>query len=215
MLVNITMLTFGRPRLLEQALRTLKENTNPNLYSLSTFDDGARLGTGKARNEVIKLAERGGRGDYLYLSDLDVAFFPKWLPALVECYEYAREQHNVIALGAYNHPYNGPFEKHPFYSTHLGCTLEIGFVYALATQSWLWRWEDWLKYGPFPATAPGHVCQSEDWVMSQRIRNDGKQVASVYPPLICSTGITNSFGEHIPGYEIVALEPHPEGVIVE
>lgn len=238
MVTNITMLVRDRSMLTKQAIESLYANTPRDLFNLTVLDDasqyGARWvlddlrlyntviirneeskGTGVARNQVIEEARisslPGWHGDYLYLSDNDVYFYPKWLQALIECYEYAREQHGVIALGAYNHPYNGPFEKHPFYSTHLGYTVEIGLVYALATQSWLWQWEDWDKYGSFKATTPGRVCDSEDWEMSQRIRNDGKQVASVYPPLLVNCGRTNSFGQPIPGAELI---PDVEGVLV-
>src|SRR5229473_6088930 len=76
---NITMLSFGRPRLLEQAVRTLQQHTPPKSYRLTMFNDEAKLGTGAARNEVIRLAEKEeGRLDYLYLSDLDVAFTEGW-----------------------------------------------------------------------------------------------------------------------------------------
>lgn len=214
MTVNIAILSFGRPRLFAQALRTLKKHTDESLYTLTTYNDGAKLGTGAARNEVIRLASEQGRGEYLYLSDLDVAFRPKWLETLVECYEFARESYGVIALGAYNHPYNPPYCHYPFYSTVMGKTIEVGPVQALATQSWLWRWEDWDKYGPFKATPPGKVRQSEDWEMSQKIRGEGNLVATMVPPLIVNASLTDSFGEDVPGKDLLE-KAKVEGVLYE
>jgi hypothetical protein len=74
------------------------------------------------------------------------------------------------------------------------------------------EWSTWDKYGKFNDTPPGVVRFSEDWEYSQRIRKDGFKVATVLPPLIYPTGVTDSFGKVTPGSE---LFPRPEGVIVE
>lgn len=239
-MTNICVLTYNRPKLTEQCLRTLASTTKCPDERITIVDDCStdrwvpeellsqyadsilkmwpilneeNLGTGLSRNKSIRESEsRWGRGDYLYLSDSDVFFLPKWLPTLIECYEWARATHNVVALGAYAHPFLKPRQSWPFFSDVLGRTLQIGELDALPTQSWLWRWEDWDKYGPFCATPAGKVCQSEDVDMSNRIKADGGKVAAIYPGLVVNCGVTNSFAERIPGYDEVMREYLPKGV---
>jgi GT2 family glycosyltransferase len=236
MLTNITMLVHNRPALTRQALDSLYRSTKADSIYLTVLDDASdpemrevleneckyfprhtivpndvSRGTGAARNQVITAAMEWGCGDYLYLSDNDVCFTPHWLEALIEAYEYARAELGFVALGAYNHPYNQPHRKWPFYSTHLGRVIEIGQNHALALQSWLWRWEDWERFGPFDQTPPGRVRMSEDFAVSQKIAAAGYKVGSIYPPLIYNTGVTDSFSEPIPGAELIE---RPEGVLV-
>jgi len=188
------------------------------------------LGTGKARNHVINKARSHscGHGDLLYLSDNDIFAKPGWLETLVECYQHAKSL-GYVALGAYAHPYSQPFRSIPFYTTtrrRIVATSKeilhheppvtrrniIGQLHALPLQSWLWSWEDWDRFGPFVETPVGVVCGSEDVEMCQRITKAGGKVGAVYPPLIVNTGRTNSFGNPIPGAELI---PDVEGVIVE
>lgn len=211
--VNFTMLTYGRPELTRQSLDSLEENTPKDLYNKATFCSN-ECGTGQARNLVIGMSKNGlERGEYLYLSDNDVCFLPRWLETLIECYEWARETHGVIAMGAYCHPYMQPYQKLPFYSTHAGRTLQIGLVHALPLQSWLWKWEDWDRFGPFDQTPVGRVRMSEDVAVSNKIKEAGGKVAAIYPPLIVNCGVTDSFGQPIPGADVVMQEHLPEGVI--
>jgi hypothetical protein len=209
MTTNITMLTYGRPRLVHQALDSLYKNTPIGSYQLTTFDDDAKMGTGPARNKVIEMVSH--REDYLYLSDCDVYFKARWLEALIECYKCAKKEHGVLAIGGYVHPYNQPVTRWPFFCEAVG-GVDICELYALSFQSWLMTWDVWDKYGKFCDTPPGKVRQSEDWNYSQRIRNDGFKVASILPPLIWNTGITDSFGVPLPGAELIE---RPKGVIVE
>lgn len=210
MTVNVTMLTYGRPRLTQQALVSLSQNTNPHHYSVTLFNDEGKLGTGNARNRVISRTR--DQGHYLYLSDNDVYFKPHWLEALIECYEYANKIKNVLVIGAYGHPYNQPVERWPFFCKALNAQIEVCEVYAVSTQSWLMTWETWRRYGYFNETPPGAVRMSEDWEYCQRIRNDGFKVATVLPPLIYTTGLTDTHGKLVLGSELIEK---PEGVIVE
>ena len=209
MTVNITMLTYGRPRLTQQAKESLWANTRR--FGFTTFNDEAKLGTGSARNKVIEMASTH-RLEYLYLSDNDVAFKPHWLEALIECYDWAKFNYNVLAIGAYVHPYNQPVERWPYFCQALGAKLDICELYALSFQSWLMTWEVWDKYGKCNDSPPGMVRMGEDWEYSQRIRKDGGKVASILPPLIYNCGMTDSFGVAVPGLENIE---RPEGVIVE
>ncbi len=225
-MTNITMLVANRPQLTRQALDSigdLSEATiairdagmNEEVGSIVEtwcalrehtvpFYSPEPLGTGPARNEVIKASEDSfGRGDYLYLSDDDVCFLrPDWLAALIRAYEKAWGQ-GFGALGAYNHPFNQP----------VSWWGDVYEVYALATQSMLMRWEVWDEFGPFCQTPAGKVCQSEDVDFSNRVRAKGYKVGVIAPPLLVNCGITNSFGEKIVGWELVKAQA-PEGVLV-
>ena len=113
-MTNVVMLAKNRDRLTYQAVKSLKDNTDPAMYTLTLVDDGgddplsdqliewfqwhgeeaqpnwvtvritpSKGIVGLARNIGIAFSEQyWGRGDWLYLSDNDVAFFPDWLPLM-------------------------------------------------------------------------------------------------------------------------------------
>ncbi len=226
-MINFTMLIRNRAVLTKQALQSLISNTHDGVTMSVLLDDrsdeplaswlkdcgGDRndtpMGTGMLRNLTVKLSEeRHGRGEYLYLSDNDVYFTQGWLTKLVSCYELAWS-HGIRALGAYNHPFNQPLMELRFTNG-----MNVHTVNHLASQSMLMRWEVWDQFGPFIDTPVDKVCQSEDVVFSNKIREAGFKVGVVSPALIVNTGITNSFGEHIPGWEMVRAAC-PTGVICE
>jgi len=151
----------------------------------------------------VQAAGFTGRGNYLYLSDNDVFFPPGWLEKLIEHYEYAWT-YGYRVLGAYNHPFNQPVSR-------IDGVYEVNH---LASQSMLMKWEVWDQFGPFVETPVDKVCQSEDVAFSNKIREAGYKVGVVSPWLVVNTGITNSFGEHIPGWELVKSQA-PPGVICE
>jgi GT2 family glycosyltransferase len=233
-MTNITMLAATRPRLLKQALDSIGDLSDATVYirdagmnrevkgiALQWAQDryNARvfasntpaLGTGPARNTVIDATDfHFGRGDYLYLSDDDVYFLqPNWLSILSAAYDQAWE-HGFRVLAAYGHPFNRPIAP----STRLECRWNVEEVYAVATQSMLMRWETFDEFGPFCYTPAGKVCQSEDVDFSNRIRAAGYKVGVISPALLVNTGISNSFGEHIPGWELVKSQC-PEGILCE
>ncbi len=231
-MTNFTLLARDRFVLTKQALDSLTQAGTEGM-TITILDDrsdqptrdlletyGALrnikpIGTGQARNIVIAASEQYyGRGDYLYLSDNDVYFQPLWLPAMVRVYEFA-ERYGFKVIGAYNHPFHHPVFTLPVQHPLLGGQLLlIHEVNALATQSMLMRWEVWDKYGPFCQTPVDKVCQSEDVDFTNKIRADGGKLGVVSPALVVNCGITNSFGEHIPGWEMVKRQA-PAGVIVE
>jgi hypothetical protein len=232
-MTNITMLAATRPRLLKQALASIGDLSNATVtirdadmndevgdiieyWSLPRvktipFQQCRPMGTGPARNETILKSERLlGRGDYLYLSDDDVYFLQHdWLKILTAAYDEAREQ-GFRVLGAYGHPFNRPCAP----AIRLSTRWNIEEVYAVATQSMLMDWETWDEFGPFCDTPAGKVCQSEDVDFCNRVRAAGYKVGVISPALLVNTGITNSFGEHIPGWELVK-SMCPENVICE
>jgi len=223
-MTNFTMLARDRKKLLRQALcglvgtdtnvTILDDRSAEDVQILLSFWDGqydshvirneAPMGTGPLRNLVVAENEkRFGRGDYLYLSDSDVAFLPGWLDKLIAAYEYAWS-YGYRVLGGYNHPFHQPVSR-------------IDGVYqvnALASQSMLMRWEVWDSFGPFVQTPVDKVCQSEDVDFSNRITAAGYKVGVIDPAVVVNTGITNSFGEKIPGWEMVKAAC-PKGVICE
>lgn len=223
------MMVRDRPRLTKQALKSLHasryEDARVTILDDRSLDEtqtwllnwgdacGADLlrndrlmGTGELRNLVIGSVRE--QGEFLYLSDNDVFFKQGWLETLIRCYEFA-EKEGFRVLGAYNHPFH-----HPTSTRYTQDAYAINEVNALALQSMLMRWETWDKYGPFCETPVDKVCQSEDVDFTNRLKADGGRIGVVSPALIVSTGITNTFGEHIPGWELVKAQC-PEGVICE
>lgn len=225
-MTNVTMLTSRRPRLLRQALESLGPTQDMTVTVLADNasdetvqvlkDSGVNYyvhheskGTGIARNTVIKMSElQYGRGEWLYLSDDDVKFHPGWHGTLVTAYEAAWD-HGFRVLGAYNHPYHLAVTKQALWGGW-----EVHEVHALALQSMIMRWEVWDTFGPFIETPPGAVCQGEDGAFSVKIKEAGFRVGVVSPALLVNCGVTNSFGQPIPGAEHVRAQA-PAGVVVE
>lgn len=227
-MTNIVMLVRNRPRLTKQALDSLRPTRDRAVTVLDDRSDAETvavlsaerqrllhivrnetpMGTGELRNLSVRANEEWfGRYDYLYLSDNDVLFLPGWLNSLIMCYEIAWH-HGYRVIGAYNHPFHQHGER-------INCVdRDVFKVNALATQSMLMRWEVWDKYGPFCQTPIDKVCQSEDVDFCNRITADGFKVGVVSPNLVVSTGITNTFGEKIPGWELVKAQC-PGGIICE
>jgi GT2 family glycosyltransferase len=234
-MTNFTMLVHNRPQLTKQALDSVGNSCSLTVLMdkadhetadvVNAFAEGGinraaaysdkDLGTGKLRNQVISCSEElFHRGDYLYLSDNDVFFYPHWLEALIANYEMAWK-HGFKVIGAYNHPYHQPVGDAICGDSGMpGYTCIVREVQALALQSMIMKWEVWDKYGPFNETPVGRVCMGEDIAFTNKIRADGYKIGVVDPPLLVNTGITNSFGEKIPGWELVKAQC-PEGVICE
>lgn len=234
-MVNITILCATRLRLLKQTLDSIGDlsNATVTIRDCAMSEDVGRLveqwcddrinntgllwdnrpmGTGPSRNLVIRKSEEYfGRGEFLYIGDDDTYFLrPDWLSVLVDAYRTAKE-YGYKAIAAYNHPYNGPIQGEPW----VRCgEVSVYPVYAIASQSMLMSWDVWEEFGPFCDTPAGKVCQSEDVAFSNKIREAGYKVGVISPALLVNTGITNSFGEKIPGWEAVLREA-PEGVVVE
>ena len=228
--VNFTMLARDRFRLTQQSLRSLGEQRWVTIMddrsepltrdylrywgaltnSFVARNDEAK-GTGPLRNDVIRISEAAfGRGAYLVLSDNDTYFNPRFLEIMHSAYKKAREC-GFLVLGGYNHPFNRAIDNSP--RVQVGET-EVYPVHVLATQSMMMEWDVWDRFGPFCQTPIDRVCQSEDVEFSNRITAAGYKVGVVSPHLVYGTGITNTFGEKIPGWELVKAQC-PEGIICE
>jgi GT2 family glycosyltransferase len=171
-------------------------------------------GTGEARNEVIRMSEEEfGRDKYLYLSDNDVFFYPAFFEKMIPIFEYAKTLGFKILAG-YNHPYHLPIASYPVYGGGTHKIAEIKEVQAVALQSMLMDWETFDQCGPFEETPVGRVCAGEDVTFGNKIKAAGGKLGVVSPALAVNTGLTNSFGEKIPGWELVQKEI-PKGVFAE
>lgn len=191
------------------------EPTRGLLKEYAALRNDTPMGTGTLRNLSIHETEkRMGRGDYLCISDNDVYFYANWLLAMVRVYE-AVERFGFRVIGACNHPFHQPGFTvpviHPLLS---GQAIVVSEVSALASQSMMMKWETFDKFGPFCETPVDKVCQSEDVAFSNKVKEAGFKVGVVNPAFAVNCGITNSFGEHIPGWELVKSQA-PQGVIVE
>ena len=221
---NIVLSTCGRPVLLAQTLNTLLKNTRDGDYTLTIVEDGTedfqisdipntvllrimpRCGiTGRVRNLGIYFSEKHfGRGDYLYLSDNDVAFLPQWLETLIEYQHYGAE-YGVALVGGWNHPYMQPRRDDGFGVNIAGGRYTVMTHDAVSGASMLMRWETYDKYGPFDSWAPG-VGQSEDVALCQKIIADGNLVGSIYPRVVLNAGVTNTLGQLSPGADFMVEE---------
>lgn len=184
----------------------------PESSSFEVVRNEKEIGTGPLRNLAIEASEECfGRGEYLYLSDNDTVFLKGWLRTLVHCYEDVWSR-GFRLLGGCNHPFHQPLADRQFITNdplHI-----VNRVQALALQSQLMHWEVWDAFGPFVQTPVDRVCQSEDVAFANKLTEAGFKLGVVSPALIVNTGVTNSFGQKIPGWEAV-LQQAPPGVIVE
>lgn len=243
-MTNIVMLVHNRHRLTEQALSTLYKYTPRDQFNLTLVNDASsdfranrylelaamnantcllRIEkskgiTGQARNLGIYWARRFfGKGDWLYLSDNDVAFTEGWLEKLIAVAIEA-EPYGYKLMGGQVHPYHqaiteggsylaadkhGPKVYSPNYTGHV----------AIDGPSWLMRWPVWSKYGPLSMNAPG-VCQGEDGEFCDKIRADGGRLGVINPHVVIHCGLTNSHGKEGPGADIRRQSMVP-GVLYE
>ncbi len=224
-MVNIVLETNGsRPRLLEQTLRTLYENTPKDQFNLVMIFDGQepaspewmnpisyantsilRLDppcnvTGRLKNLGAYWSEKQfGRGEWLLFIDDDVAFLPGWLEKMIMVCS-SMNAFGGSLLGGCRHPYHGINLEH-----RVG---RFGWQQtdAVAGYSMLMRWETFDKYGPFDAHAKG-IAQSEDYAFARRIVDDGGKVGYIHPPVLYHTGVTNSSGQPATGAEKIERVP--------
>lgn len=231
-MLNIVMLVHNRPRLTQQALESLVENTR-GPFNLTIVDDGssietttlcvglalgrwhyvfnsAQLGPGPSRNIGIEASGlRFGKSGLLYLCDNDCWFSSGWDTALLEVWNSdLRRGMGFEAIGGYCHPYQQPISQIRATTEH-----SIAELQALGLFSWLMEWGTWDKYGPF-LPAPS-INGSEDWAFSQRIRLGSGRVGVVVPQLCVNCGATSSDGKPCPGALLLYQQKIPAGVVIE
>jgi hypothetical protein len=233
--LNVVMLVAGRTRLTNQAVRSLVEHTSVEFTLTVVLEPGYEwhmpfpllsncLGeqlldnplphcTGAARNAGVEAArEHFGTGDLLYLSDNDTWYAPGWDIALLKAHDAYGDQAKIIGGGC--HPFLQVRKSglHGWFQLN-GQPYGLHEREAISGYSWLLEWETWDRWGPLDAHAQG-VRQSEDFAMCQKVRKDGYVVASLLPEVVVHTGLTDSFGQKTPGWELME-KAIPEGVIAE
>ncbi len=217
-MTNIIMLCRDRLRLTEQALATLVANTSREEYTLTLVDDGSQdfraqrllrvwaethancalVRIEKSAHVLARAKNLGafwseqtfGRGEWLYLSDSDVAFTRDWLKLLSITAENS-EKDGFMLWGGQVHPFH---QAIPEDDSRCGMTEHV----MLDGPSWLMRWSTWDKVGPLRGNAPG-TCQGEDVDWCQRLTQIGGRIGVVRPHVVAHTGLTNTAGADAPG----------------
>lgn len=235
--ISVVMLVRDRLRLTRQALDSLTRNSRDSgrHINLLIVDDASRpitqkwldtwmvsheaqlirheesRGTGWARNIGVAAArELFGTDNLLYLSDNDVFFMPGWDDALLAMHYQFGNVFKIIGAGC--HPFLQPSATSPETSTGYRMTTRD----AVSGYSWLLDWDTWNRFGPLDAHALG-VRQSEDWAMCRKVVDAGYFVGSIVPEMVIHTGLTDTFGEHPPGWEIMrdTRDMRLKGIIYE
>jgi GT2 family glycosyltransferase len=233
---NIVMLVKDRPKLTNQALRSLYSNTDPSLYDLTIIDDGSQgpylpardfalLGrpenttmltitnskniTGQARNLGVYFAEKyWGRGDFLLLLDNDLFMTQGWLETLIAAFNLVEVTRQCKLLGGWNHPFLQPAPGTPIMAEWAAGRIP-GFQYKEHDAvAGACQLMRWKTWDAF-GPLDSHspgVGQSEDFKFSQDIIKAGGKVGSLYPRCVYNTGLTNSFGQPSPGSDVMLKE---------
>lgn len=227
-MTNIICITSGtRPRLLEQTLRTLRENTPTDQYNLTIIAEGSERMTmecvelcdgmsvnllrlvpacniiGRLKNLGAYWSERQfGRGEWLCICDDDLSFRLGWLQQMQTA---VAEWNQLRIIGGNRHPYHQPNGRELEIS--LGGVVEP--TDAVAGYLHFMRWSTWDKFGPYADNQKG-LGASEDYVLCRNVVDAGGKVGYVSPPCVYHTGITNSEGKPILGAELIE---RAEGVL--
>ncbi len=219
----------SRPRLLEQTITTLYQNTPVDKFNITYVLDGWRSAdritgpnssalmieppcsvTGRLKNLGAYWSEKQlGRGEWLLFIDDDVAFLPGWLEYMIEALEFHKE---LGLVGGNRHPYHGInaiWEIDMLAGRARNPMRRVEITDAVAGYSMLMRWETFDKYGPFDSWAKG-ISQSEDYSFARRIVDDGGKVGYVSPSVLEHCGVTNSSGQPATGAEKIERK---EGIL--
>jgi glycosyltransferase involved in cell wall biosynthesis len=236
-MTNIVMLCHERLRLTEQALESLYAHTPADQFTLVLCDDGSRdfrvkrmladyaraksncsLITLENSQHVLARAKNIGvawseqefdQGDWLYLSDSDVWFAPRWLESLL-AEAVPSEPVNFRLWGGQIHP----FHKSSIGICHNGHPPGMYEHEILDGPSWLMRWTTWTMLGGLERTCAPGACQSEEYKFCSDLRSDGGRIGVIHPHVVVHTGLTQTDGKLAPG----AAERRamiPEGVLAE
>lgn len=196
-----------RLKLFEQTFDSLFENTPIDIigniiivddmssitnhkYQQYCFRNEKQLGVGGSKNRGIEIAKEEVTGDLIYMFDNDVYFTQGWSDYMLEAHRI--DSNKFLIIGGGVHPYLQPRAGE---DTNLLTSHD-----AISGWSWLLSYSVYNKYGRLAENSLG-VGKSEDWEYCQRIRNDGFLVGCLKNQVIAHTGMTNSEGSEIPGFE--------------
>lgn len=210
--MKIVLITRDRPELTAQTIRTMRENaSNWGHHNLLVIFDGTKqegwkftemevelakshgdwlatdkqLGVGGAKNLGISmLAEMTFMkdDDIIAFSDNDMYYLPSWDALL----EYELVEGRSVQVGGWRHPYH----QDP--------------IDAVTGNCFVMFYSDWLKYGPFDSNALGPG-QSEDFALSQKIKQAGEVITTLDPPVAIHCGLVNCEGKPATGWEQMAV----------
>lgn len=221
-LVDVCFITHlnseNRVKLFVQTFESFIKNTNFDLIkSVTLVDDASPIpiiseipnmtyiknekqsGVGFSKNFAVAQ----GDAKYIYLSDTDVFFTPRWLDKMLAVYK-AEPTIGILAGGC--HPYLQTNRKYLVNEPEF--VGELHLKDAVSGWSWLLSRRLWNTCGKLHDHAVGSG-QSEDWEYSQRIKSEGYVVGSLWPECISHCGITNTENLPVLGAE---LFPHLESV---
>ena len=215
-MIDVVMVTNGkRPELLEQSLFSLVENASDrqNIHPILVVDGAtwnqvdrttngyertvtahidvqSNVGASRCRNIGASSVPKYKRGEYVTFCDDDVYMCPGWDERLVE----AIGTRGMRIVSGHAHPYNHTVlsEKQGVYETNV-----------LSTVHMFMPWSIWDEVGYF--VEPGGPGGSEDVDYCKRAKQLGYVLYVTNPHCVIHTGLTNSKGQEIVGYEHVVI----------
>lgn len=236
-MTNLVLIAHNRHRLLEQSLSTLYKYTPRDQFNLTLIDDGSTdfrarrlleltgmnanatyLRIEKSAHVIARAKNLGvfwsrqtfGCGDWLYLSDSDVAFTEGWLEKLTLTATVT--EHDQYRLwGGQAHPFHLQIHGHNSIEFKNIAWTEHA---VLDGPSWLMRWKTWRDVGQFSPKCAAGACQSEDAEWCARLTAKGGRIGVIQPHVVVHTGLTQSDGKMAPGADVRAQQI-PAGVLAE
>lgn len=210
---DIVLITTGsRPRLLEQSLRSLRENAaHWDRHALTLVVDGKaginnlggdgpqtlpnrviinseRQGASRSRNIGASSTPKYLRKDAVMFCDDDIYACEGWDYRLAACLEHRKR----TAVSGHAHPYN---------HTILGDTRHFGYqiTTVLSTVNITCPWEIWDSVGWFQEPGGAGASEDVDWCL--RATAAGYDLALSQPHCVIHCGLTSGNGNKIVGYE--------------
>jgi glycosyltransferase involved in cell wall biosynthesis len=169
----------------QQALEYLEEINAIKLYRMY-----ARSGIGVCRNFGAAIAPN--THPYIYFSDADMYYTKDWDRIMINALDSVPQ---VGLLGAQRHPYHGLIDTLTISKT-IKHKIEISDQQA--GYSMMMTRDFWNQVGPFRTTSPTDI-GIEDTDMCNRVRDAGKLIGALDPPVAIHTGIYRSDGSHTAG----------------
>ena len=214
MKLPVVISTRNRLELLKQTLESLKKNSDSELEIVvvdDASDDGKTEQFLKMRSGVdvnyrflkkVSIAEvkKKGfefaeKGEFIYFSDDDVYFEPHWDTKLIRVF---RAFGDIGVVGGRHHPHHQIFSTRQFEGNNIMiCEQQAGYSLFL-------RQEDYLDIGGYEVserTANG----GEDSLVCDMIKDKGKLVASIDPPVIIHCGMYNWQGWKAADYPVMEI----------
>lgn len=221
-MVSIIILVRNRPELTRQTLDSLHASLNgaldevevicvdnasaaPTKQVLARYEfhhlltQKGNTGIGRGKNLGVKTS----RGDWLYISDNDIYFFPGWLESLQQT---AAAFPEAKILGAFRHPHHGVIQLHK------RGKLKFEQSDQQVGSSWFLSKKTWQEFGPLKENLS---YGEDDTAFCNRVTKAGYWVGSILPHQVYHCGATNSDGGWSPGGEAYLKKTHPPGILVK